>query len=160
MTTAIQFQFSGLEFVFKKYHQTCFKGQFFFFVFVETKVVRDCRLSSRAFWPASVVIAQILLLNCYELTWLGQIRQSNLDLEWKEEHKNKCPNVMIKRTPSNFFGIESLCTYFQWLWLLPPWLFLFWKEEKDCILNFEKMKFSFEQANSQPAKLHSILKWT
>ena len=83
----------------------------FFFVFVETKVVRDCRLSSRAFWPASVVIAQILLFNCYELTWLGQIRQSNLDLEWKEEHKNKCPNVKIKRTPSNFFGIESLKLY-------------------------------------------------
>ena len=108
MTTAIQFQFSGLEFVFKKYHQTCFKGQFFFFVFVETKVVRDCCLSSRAFWPASVVIAQILLFDCYELTWLGQIRQSNLDLEWKEEHKNKYSNLKIKMMPSNFLGTESL----------------------------------------------------
>ena len=81
----------------------------FFFVFVETKVVRDCRLSSRAFWPASVVIAQILLFNCYELTWLGQIRQSNLDLEWKEEHKNKYSN--LKMMPSNFSGIESLKLY-------------------------------------------------
>ena len=111
MTTAIQFQFSGLEFVFKKYHQTCFKGQFFFFVFVETKVVRDCCLSSRAFWPASVVIAQILLFDWYELTWLGQIRQSNLDLEWKEEHKNKYLNLKIKMMPSNFFGTESLKLY-------------------------------------------------
>ena len=36
----------------------------------------------------------------------------------------------------------------------------FSEKRKDCIFNFEKMKFSFEQANTQLAKLHSILEWT
>ena len=66
--------------------------------------------------------------------------------------------------PSNLFGTESLKLYLLSMISASSSLIIhfhfFSEKRKKYTFNFEKMKFWFEQANTQHAKLHSILEGT